>query len=129
MPTSSPSHVLVVDDDANMLKAMRRLLATPEATLHCVRGSREALDWLDQGHVPAAVVCDQSMPGMLGLELLERIRHRHSDAVLILYTGVEHLSLRLHEGTWLTIVHKLSEPRVLQRLVWAAVGRGATTTT
>jgi CheY-like chemotaxis protein len=81
-------HVLVVDDEESVGEFMRELLETwglkativnrPEAALELVRVAPERFD---------AVITDQSMPKITGLELTGCLRAIRPDLSVILYTG------------------------------------------
>lgn len=79
-------NVLLVDDDANLLAALRRALRrepyrifaaeTPQAALALM--AREPID---------VVVSDEAMPGMSGTEFLAHVRARYPDTIRIVLTG------------------------------------------
>lgn len=78
--------VLLVDDEPNVLAALRRALGG-RFTLHCASGGAEALA-LQETHGPfAAIVSDIRMPGMDGLELLREMRRRAPETVRLVLTG------------------------------------------
>jgi CheY-like chemotaxis protein len=65
--------VLVVDDDSRSLDLMAAMLGRLGYRSRCASSGRVALESA-RGAPPAAVVLDLIMPGMDGLELLERFR-------------------------------------------------------
>lgn len=78
--------ILVVDDDANLLAGMRRLLGQ-KFTIVTAEGGIEALG-LAQNEGPfAAVLCDMRMPGMDGVEVLRRFQEAAPDTVRMMLTG------------------------------------------
>jgi putative nucleotidyltransferase with HDIG domain len=84
--------VLFVDDEANILKAVQRLLRNePWDVLIASRGS-EALELLEQ--TPAqVVVSDQRMPEMSGVDLLQAIRERRPNVVRMMLTGYTEMNV------------------------------------
>jgi CheY-like chemotaxis protein len=80
--------VLVVDDDESVGGFMRELLESwgleavylprPELALDLVRAEPRRFD---------ALITDQSMPKMTGLELAQRLQRIRSDLPIILYSG------------------------------------------
>ena len=69
--------VLVVDDDAFVARAIRRLLRSQhQVTL--AGGGSEALE-LMEGHRYDVVFCDVMMPDMTGMELHQEVRRRHPE--------------------------------------------------
>jgi DNA-binding NtrC family response regulator len=67
------SHVLVVDDDRQLSKALAdRFRRTDGLRCSEMRNGKEALDLLRSGTIPDAIVLDLVMPVMTGHEFLER---------------------------------------------------------
>ena len=68
------AHLLIVDDDEAVRRAHRRLLVGSGFEVSEACSGPEALEMVSNGHRPAVVVLDYSMPGMLGDEVLREIR-------------------------------------------------------
>jgi len=84
--------VLFIDDEANILKALQRLLRNePCRVITASRGS-EALEILDRER-PQVVVSDQRMPEISGVDLLQSVRQRHPDVIRILLTGYTEMNV------------------------------------
>jgi putative nucleotidyltransferase with HDIG domain len=84
--------VLFIDDEANILKALQRLLRNEGCrVLTAARGS-DALDLLDRER-PQVVVSDQRMPEISGVDLLQSVRQRHPDVIRILLTGYTEMNV------------------------------------
>ena len=84
--------VLFIDDEANILKALQRLLRNePCRVLTASRGA-EALEMLERER-PQVVVSDQRMPEISGVDLLQAVRQRHPDVVRILLTGYTEMNV------------------------------------
>jgi DNA-binding NtrC family response regulator len=66
--------VLVVDDDPDMLKYTQVLLETEQYEVSTASTGIEALQFVRQGNRPDIVLLDVMMPGLDGLETLERLR-------------------------------------------------------
>ena len=77
--------VLVVDDEQDNLDAFRFAFRRT-FRLHYALGGAQALDMLDRID-PAVVISDQRMPGMEGIDFLERAKQRRPDAFGILLTA------------------------------------------
>ncbi len=77
---------MLVDDEPAILAALRRCLRREVYGLVAVANAREALAELEAGPI-GAVVSDQKMPGMNGVELLERIARRWPATGRILLSG------------------------------------------
>lgn len=82
----SSDKVLMVDDDANLLAGMRRLLGQ-KFTITTAEGGIEALGKTQNEGPFAVVVCDMRMPGMDGIEVLRRLQEAAPDTVRIMLTG------------------------------------------
>lgn len=67
------AHILAVDDDPDVLIAVKRVLEDDGNTVVGVRGGQEGLDALAGGHFDL-VVLDVIMPEMNGVEVCRRIR-------------------------------------------------------
>src|SRR5262245_50940584 len=83
MTTKHP--ILLVDDEAEILHSLRGLLRT-EFELHTAESGAEALDILHRAPIHA-IMTDQRMPHMTGVELLQRAREECPEAVRIVFTG------------------------------------------
>jgi CheY-like chemotaxis protein len=72
-PKRTTYKILFVDDEENVLRAMRRIFRQENYTIHTACSGAEALKLLqeEQAHV---VISDHRMPEMTGAELLRKIR-------------------------------------------------------
>jgi signal transduction histidine kinase len=88
MPRLKGTTVLIVDDDAAMLKALADalLIRMPEIGVETAESGREALERVLR-HDFDVIVTDIKMPGMDGLELLARVRELRPDTPTLLITG------------------------------------------
>jgi DNA-binding NtrC family response regulator len=78
--------VLLVDDDVDLVESMARGLRHANYRVLVAHGGPEALETLAAEAVDV-LVTDLEMPGMDGLELLDRSRDLRPDAVRIVLTG------------------------------------------
>lgn len=83
---TSSSRVLFVDDDALILSCFQRLLGR-RFDLHCALGPQEALHALETQGPFAVVVSDMKMPGLSGLELLQKAKHLSPGVVGLVLSG------------------------------------------
>ena len=79
--------VLLVDDEANILAALRRLLIDEEFIVHTATSGAEGLEILRQEAGIGVIVSDQRMPGMSGAEFLEQARQVAPEALRMVLTG------------------------------------------
>lgn len=82
-PTTQPSTILVVDDEAEIVALMRDFLEVDGFTVLAARDGDQALAVLAQERVDC-VLLDIMMPGLSGFEVLRRIRETADVPVLIL---------------------------------------------
>ena len=78
--------ILFVDDEANILNALRRLLRREPWRVHTATRASEALELLEQ-HPCQVIVSDQRMPETSGADLLAKLRERYPDMVRLMLTG------------------------------------------
>jgi response regulator RpfG family c-di-GMP phosphodiesterase len=78
--------LLIVDDEARILTALRRVLRSESYEILTAETPAEALQLLDERSVDL-VLSDHKMPGMSGLELLARAALKQPSAGRILITG------------------------------------------
>ncbi|HUG10351.1 MAG TPA: response regulator [Opitutaceae bacterium] len=80
--------VLIVDDEAHIRKYLSLIvkrLGTP-VILEAQNGEEALL--LYETHTPDIVLLDVNMPGMDGIQALERLRQAHPKAVVVMLTSL-----------------------------------------
>lgn len=82
----SPWRVLCVDDEPNILSALRRLFRPAGYQVLVAGGGAEGLALLESEPVDL-IISDMRMPEMDGAQFLERVRERWPDTIRILLTG------------------------------------------
>ncbi len=68
--------VLIAEDDDETREILRRTVEDSGFQPICVKDGREALDQLDAGLAPCAILLDLMMPRLDGFEVLEQLRER-----------------------------------------------------
>jgi two-component system, NtrC family, response regulator AtoC len=71
---SEPAKILLVDDEPGMLRYIRTLLEVDDYKVETASTGEEALQHVEKGMLPDLVLLDVLMPGIDGLETLERLR-------------------------------------------------------
>jgi len=99
--------VLVVDDEEIVLVALRETLRRAGYEVVAVSNPKEALVLLTEQSF-SVILTDQQMPGMTGLEFLERVRQLQPHAVRILISAV--LSLN-------TLIEAINKGEVFRFLI------------
>jgi len=84
--------ILFVDDEVNILKALKRLTRHETWNVLCASRGREALEMMERQ--PAqVVVSDQRMPEMSGVDMLQAVRDRYPDVVRMMLTGYTEMNV------------------------------------
>lgn len=78
--------VLCVDDEENILKALKRVLRKEDYTLLTANSAEEGLEVLKETPVHL-VLSDQRMPGMDGTEFLAEIKELYPETIRIILSG------------------------------------------
>jgi diguanylate cyclase (GGDEF)-like protein/PAS domain S-box-containing protein len=102
-PARAPA-VLVLDDELNDLILVQQLLQRDGYQVLIATKIKDALDVL-ASHNVVAVVSDQRMPEMSGVEFLSRVKRSHPDVMRIMLSGVNDtatMAAAINEGA----VHK-----------------------
>ncbi len=78
--------ILFVDDEENVLRALKRLFLEEPYEFHATLSGKEALKFLKE-HDFAVIVSDQRMPEMSGAEFLGQAKVLQPEAIRIVLTG------------------------------------------
>jgi serine/threonine-protein kinase len=115
-------HVLFVDDEVRILTALHALFRQ-HYRVYTAEDPTQALEIVERVPVQV-VVSDQRMPGMVGVELLRRVREVSPRSVRILLTGYSDLASivgSINEGEVWRFINKPWDSRELQRVMAEAV--------
>lgn len=80
------NRILVVDDDLNLLNGIRRYFGT-RFNISVAQNGDEALAMVTDHGPYSVVICDMRMPGLSGIEVLERVTALAPDTVRLMLTG------------------------------------------
>ncbi len=86
--------ILFVDDEANVLNALRRSLRKEPFEIHLAQGPEEALEVLKDRHIDV-VISDHLMPSMDGLTFLKLVKEMHPHIIRIILTGHANLQMAI----------------------------------
>jgi len=85
---TSTGHILVVDDEEQMLVAQKKMLAREGYQISTARSGALALEVLREATPPVDVaLCDLRMEGMDGMQFIETAKALYPDLELIMMTG------------------------------------------
>jgi two-component system, NtrC family, sensor kinase len=79
--------LLFVDDEDNILQSIKRMFFNADYTIYTAKSGAEALALLESGTPVHVVVSDYRMPGMNGVEFLQRVSRKWPDTVRIVLSG------------------------------------------
>ena len=86
MTCRKSSCIYIVDDDAEVRSALSLLMSTAEIETRAFPTAEAFLEAVDLER-PSCILLDVRLPGMSGLELLERLAQHRSTATAIMITG------------------------------------------
>lgn len=86
----SPDVVLLIDDDPDVLMALRKELRKLNLTVLTSLDAREGVS-LAKHHKPGVVICDIRMPELSGVEVFEAIHQISPDSARVMLTGFSEL--------------------------------------
>jgi len=87
-PSLGPLKVLLVDDDQYVCELAQWAFGKAGGfQVKAVFSGEEALESLGSGPAPDLVILDQNMPGMNGIQTLEKIRVLHPDLPVLISSG------------------------------------------
>lgn len=110
--------LLVVDDEADILTAVQRLFRRRCRVL-TAQTTAQASDILDTEDVQV-ILCDQRLPRENGVEFFSRIRHKHPDAIRVLFTGYANIDSvidAINEGAVYRYISKPWQPSELRVII------------
>jgi len=82
--------LLLVDDEPNILAALKRLMRTAGYRILTAGSGKEGLDVLERNEVDV-IVSDQRMPGMTGVEFLRTVKTLYPETVRMVLSGFTEL--------------------------------------
>lgn len=95
MTEQTPKRILVVDDEINVCKSIRRALVCDEYEIDMATSGEEALR--KEAEKPYDVILiDLMMPGLSGMDLLRALKNQRSGAQIIMMTGYPSTKTSLH---------------------------------
>src|SRR6202789_191809 len=87
-PMSEPAKILLVDDEPGMLRYIKTLLEVDDYKVETATTGEEALQHLEKGLQPDLVLLDVLMPGIDGLETLEKLRQKRPGLKVVMLSCV-----------------------------------------
>ncbi|MDT8379806.1 MAG: response regulator, partial [Desulfotignum sp.] len=78
--------ILLVDDEQEFVQTLSERLQMRDMDSHVVFDGKTALDQV-QSHPPQVMIIDLKMPGMDGIQVLQRVKQTHPLIHVIVLTG------------------------------------------
>ncbi|MEZ4732104.1 MAG: hybrid sensor histidine kinase/response regulator [Caldilineaceae bacterium] len=117
-PDLGQRNLLIIDDEADILKALRRQFRR-HYTIHIANSAAEGYEIMTQ--VPIQVIIsDQRMPGMSGVEFFDRTKNEFPDAVRLLLTGyadIQSVIAAINDGNVFRYIAKPWDPEEIETIV------------
>src|SRR5467141_3133416 len=128
---SEGTAILLVDDEPGMLRYIRTLLEVDDYKVETASTGEEALQRVEKGMVPDLVLLDVLMPGIDGLETLERLRRMKPGIKVVMLSCVNDArkvvqAMRLGAHDYLTKPFQKAE---LDAVIDQCLGQGKQTFT
>jgi CheY-like chemotaxis protein len=123
MTTPDPPRILVVDDEEAILETMA-FTFQDDYEVYTAKDAQDALDLLDQKQPVAAVLTDQRMPNMSGVEFVTEVCKRYPQTVRMVLTGFSDMDAiiqAINDGHVYAYITKPWEPDQLKQLMKQAV--------
>jgi len=123
MSSTELPRILIVDDEEAILETMTFTFMDVYEVITAADAHR-ALELMDEHAPVAAVITDQRMPEMTGVELLKEIYARHPESVRIMLTGFADSDATIqaiNDGHIYAYINKPWEPEELKQVVKRAV--------
>jgi response regulator RpfG family c-di-GMP phosphodiesterase len=99
-PTTT-RNVLVVDDESNIVNALKRSLRRDGYAVFTATSGEKGLQLLLTQPDIGVIISDQRMPQMTGVDFLRKVKTRHPDTIRIVlssYTDLESVTQAINEG-------------------------------
>lgn len=123
MSHPQPARVLVIDDERHMRGLLCELLTVWGREADAAASGREGLARFAEGRYDL-VLTDLVMPGLTGLEVVERMRRANPDVRVIMFTGASADLQQDGRRLGFTLLRKPLEIRSLETAVRQALAVG-----
>lgn len=123
--------ILIIDDEANIRRMTRLTLEAADYAVGEAASGTEGLELYGDGSGWNAVLLDQKMPGMDGLETLRHIKERNTGARVIMLTAFASIDLAVDAMKLgaTDFVRKPMTPEIVRNALAAALAKRETIST
>lgn len=85
-PASKDKHLLIADDEPNIRRVLQAIFVKDGYDVHVAENGVKAVEWASANPVNL-LITDMIMPDMNGVELIQKVKQRHPEAVAIVITA------------------------------------------
>jgi two-component system response regulator FixJ len=112
----------IIDDDPGVRKSLELMMSSASLAVRVYESGEEFLDSIDPSQ-PGCIVLDLRMPGISGIDVLQRLRAINSDIPAIIISGHADVptAIRGMKLGAIDLLQKPFEPRTLLDAVHAAI--------
>ena len=126
--TSSAKTLLIADDEPNIRRVLQAIFVKDGYEVHVAENGVKALEWASANPV-SVLITDLIMPDMNGVELIQKVKQKHPEAVAIVITAYATIktcvdAMRYGASDYITKPFDMDEIRAV---VKRAVSRAAET--
>jgi two-component system NtrC family sensor kinase len=121
-----PINILCVDDEKNVLRAIRRMFLEEEYSIHTATTREEGIEILQRVSPIQIVISDYRMPGTNGIDFLRDVCRNWPDTVRIVLSGFADMAAvvsAINEGQIYKFVPKPWNDDELRIAIWNALER------
>ncbi len=84
--------MLIVDDEPNILSSLKKILEGEDREVFVAESAEKAWDLLKKEGGVELIICDNRLPGILGIDFLTKVKRLYPDTIRILVTGYPDLN-------------------------------------
>ena len=84
--TTNPKTLLIADDEPNIRRVLQAIFVKDGYEVHVAENGVKAMEWASHNPV-SLLITDLIMPDMNGVELIQKVKQKHPDAVAIVITA------------------------------------------
>ena len=79
--------IIIVDDETNILNSLKRILEDDSKNILITETAENAWEIFKKEKEIEVILCDNRLPGMLGIDFLAKVKRLYPDTIRILMTG------------------------------------------
>lgn len=119
------ARILLIDDEINVIHALKRILEHRGYELIATENPDEAMNIIERGNIDL-IICDQQLPGYTGIDILKYSVKIMPEAIRILITGYSDLNVAIsaiNEGSIFRYISKPWDNKELLNIVETGLNR------